>query len=305
MISLDDDGAGIRAVWEDTELFRYVYRPDDPQAESPRPYFHPVRTLAGDVVTDYRPDDHPWHKGVAWSLPHVGSENFWGGPSYRRGEGYVQLPNDGTMRHEEFGVARANGRTARLEESLAWVTEAGETLFAERRVIEVAAWPEEGAWACGYATTMRNVSGGPVPIGSPTTEGRENAGYGGLFWRGPASFTGGTVLTPDGAGGDEIMGRRGPWLAFTGKHEESGRRSTLVFRDSPGNVGFPCQWFVRSTPFAAVCPAPFFSAEREVPAGGALALRYDFAVAAGDLDAAGCVRLAGKMILLLGESWMT
>ncbi len=48
-----------------------------------------------------------------------------------------------------------------------------------------------------------------IPIGSPTTRGRENAGYGGLFWRGPRSFTGGSVLAPGVAGGDELRGIRG------------------------------------------------------------------------------------------------
>ena len=33
-----------------TVLARYVYQPEAPQVESPKPYFEPVRTLAGDVV---------------------------------------------------------------------------------------------------------------------------------------------------------------------------------------------------------------------------------------------------------------
>ena len=78
-------------------LLRYVYRPWDAQVESPRPYFHPVHTSAGDEVTLYRPHDHVWHKGIAWSLPNVGPANFWGGTTYRRGRGYVQLDNDGAM----------------------------------------------------------------------------------------------------------------------------------------------------------------------------------------------------------------
>ena len=57
---------------------------------------------------------------------------------------------------------------------------------------------------------MRNVSGRAIPLGSPTTRGRENAGYGGLFWRGPRSFTGGSILAPGVAGGDELRGIRSP-----------------------------------------------------------------------------------------------
>ena len=48
----------------------------------PKPYLHPVRTLAGELVTAFRPHDHVWHKGIAWSLPHVGEHNFWGGPTF-------------------------------------------------------------------------------------------------------------------------------------------------------------------------------------------------------------------------------
>jgi hypothetical protein len=247
-----------------------------------------VRTLTGIQVTDCRPDDHPWHKGIAWSLPNVGTENFWGGPTYRRGDGYVQLDNNGVMRHEGFDLEAVDDDVARLGERLTWATAAGRALFTERRRIAVTAWPDAPAWTCAFQTTMRNVSDGPVRIGSPTTEGRDNAGYGGLFWRGPESYTGGTVLTLDGAGGDGFMGWRGPWLAF------AGRSATVIFRDSPANPGFPCQWFARSTPFACVCPAPFFAVARGVPAGASLTLRYDVIVADGELDPVSCGKLAER-----------
>ena len=69
------------------DLLTYVYAPDDVQLESPRPYFHPITTLGGDLVSLFRPHDHVWHKGIAWSLPVVGDENFWGGPTFVRDAG--------------------------------------------------------------------------------------------------------------------------------------------------------------------------------------------------------------------------
>jgi hypothetical protein len=296
VMSLRHGDTEVTALADDRELFRYVFRPDDAQLESPRPYFHPVRTLAGDLVTVYRPHDHVWHKGIALSLPNVGPDNFWGGPTFRGG-GYVQEHNDGAMRHEAFDLAVAKDGAVRLDERLTWVTEAGQTPFLERR--RIAATTEldgtDGkAWLLAFETTIANVSGADIVIGSPTTEGRPNAGYGGLFWRGPRSFTGGAVLTPDREGGDELMGTRAPWLAFTGRHDGHGRTSTLVFRDSPENFSYPSQWFVRSTPFAAVCPAPFFDTEFTAAADAALTLRYDIAIADGALDAAACARLAER-----------
>jgi hypothetical protein len=164
---LKDDGTVMTAAWDDRELFRYTYRPNDPGLESPRPFFHPVRTLKGDLVTLYRPHDHVWHKGIAWSLPNVGPENFWGGPTYRRGEGYVQLPNNGTMRHDSFSE---NGKD-RLREHLTWVTESGHAPIAEHRRIAVTVWPDDSAWRLAFRTTMRNLTDQTIALGSPTTEG--------------------------------------------------------------------------------------------------------------------------------------
>ena len=293
VMSLQAGDTAVTAVWDETELFRYTFAPDDPPLESPRPFFHPVRTLGGDAVTIYRPHDHVWHKGIALSLPNLGTENFWGGPTFKDG-GYVQLNNDGAMRHDAFDLAAAKAGAVRLDERLTWITEAGQTPVTERRRVAAIAWPDDGAWVLAFETTLTNVSGEPIAIGSPTTQGRPNAGYGGLFWRGPRSFTGGLVVLPDATGGDELMGSRAPWLAFTGRHDGHGRASTLVFRDARENFSFPSQWFVRSTPFAAVCPAPFFDAEYAFEAGASLTLRYDIAVADGALDAAACARLIGR-----------
>ena len=295
MISLTRDDVAVTARWDDGELFRYVYLPDDPQVESPRPYFHPVRTLRGNLVTVFRPHDHVWHRGIALSLPQVDAENFWGGPTFRDGR-YVQLPNDGAMRHESFGAHPGGDEdgVARFDESLRWVTESGRVPITERRQVAAAAWPDDDAWVLAFETAVTNVSDAGIDIGSPTTEGRPNAGYGGLFWRGPRSFAGGAVVTPDGTGGDELMGSRGPWLAFAGRHDDAGGASTLVFRDAPGNFCHPTQWFVRSTPFAAVCPAPFFDKVRTLAPGETLTLSYQIVVADGELGPAACAALAAR-----------
>ena len=270
-----------------TQLFRYVYDPDDAQLESPRPYLHPLRTLAGDEVTLYRPHDHVWHKGLVLSLPHVGDANFWGGVTWVRGEGYQQLPNNGSMRHVAFDRLEVSGDgSAIVQERLSWVTEQGEPWVSESRDLRARVSPDSQAWVLDFTTRITNVSGASFGIGSPTTYGRPNAGYGGLYWRGPRSFTGGVVHIPDGssavAGGDELMGTRAPWMAFTGVHDGHGRVSTVVMVDAPTNPTHPTQWFVRANPFACLCPAPFFDAELTLAPGEAVGLRYAVVIADGD-----------------------
>jgi len=281
--------------WRGAELFRYVYDPSEPELESPRPYLHPVRTLGGEVVSLYRPHDHMWHKGIAWSLCEVGGMNFWGGPTFRRGRGYIQLDNNGRMRHDRFTDVGVRDDVLAIEERLTWITPQGEAWITETRQITAAVMPDDSAWRLGFATTMRNVSGRVIPLGSATTQGRENAGYSGLFWRGPRSFSAGTAMTGMGRGGDELMGIRAPWLAYTGRHDGSGRHSTLVFADNPRNFCYPTEWFVRTSVYACVCPAPFFSAEYRLRDNEELTLAYDVIVADGALDEASCAIFAGGL----------
>lgn len=289
---LHEQGKALTVRWRQTELFRYVYRPWEPQLEAPKPYFHPVRTLGGDLVSLYRPHDHVWHKGISWSLANVGEENFWGGPTYVRDKGYQQLDNDGTQLH--VGFPRLDVESERIigTEELHWISQAGARMFTEHRRFAVRAHPHLNAWQLSYATEMTNTSGASVTFGSPTTNGREAAGYSGLFWRGPRSFSHGLVVTPEGTGGDELMGCRHPWLGFVGRHDGAGVGSTLVFRDHESNYNHPTQWFVRSGVYAVVCPAPFYETEHDVPADATLALRYDVVVADGVCDVDGCAQLA-------------
>lgn len=287
-----EHGRSLRISFDGNELVRYVYRPWDVRLESPRPYFHPLYTLGGDLVSLYRPHDHVWHKGIAWSLPNVGPANFWGGVTYLRDGGYQQLPNNGSMEHRDFDRISVDETGVHIGQNLDWVTERGETWFAERRRVRVEADPAAGTWMLVFGTHLTNVSGREIVFGSPTTEGRPNAGYGGLFWRGPRSFSGGRVYAPGVAGGDELMGIRGPWLGFTGRHDDSDRSSTLVFVDAPDNPNHPTKWFVRTGIYACLCPAPFFDEEVPVAPGGELAYRYAVVIADGDPDVAGAELLA-------------
>jgi hypothetical protein len=287
----------LRIRYDGVELLRYVYAPREEQAESPRPYLHPVRTLQGDVVTAYRPHDHVWHKGISWSLPFVGDENFWGGPTYVDGSGYVSLANNGSMEHRGFTWAEADRDRVKVAHELDWMTQSGHPRIREHRALAVTV--DETAWTLAFESAMTNVTDAPIAFGSPSTRGRPAAGYGGLFWRGPHAFTGGRVHAPSRSGGDDLMGTRHRWLAFTGRHDEHGRQSTLVFVDDPERADGPTEWFVRSSEFPGVCPAPFYSTETVLAEGETLRLRYAVTVADGARTPAELDRLADAGLTVL------
>jgi hypothetical protein len=273
----------------EVDLYTYVYAPDTPRLESPKPYLHPVRTLAGDVVTAFRPHDHVWHKGIAWSLPNVDEHNFWGGPTYLRDREYVQLDNNGSAVHREMISLTTGGLAHRLD----WLSQQGAKVIDERRRLTTTVLDAD-TWVLVFETAMTNVSGGTLAFGSPTTKGRENAGYGGLFWRGPRSFTGGVLQAPTGIGGDDLRGTRAEWFGFRGRHDGTGAASTIVMVDDPANPRSAPQWFARTEAFACLNPAPFFGSELDLPHGSEITFRYAVVIASGDHGEDGTVALAAR-----------
>jgi hypothetical protein len=289
------DGATVSVVHEvartvrmsacDVELLNYDYAPDVRESECRAPHFHPLRDLSGAVVTGHRPHDHRWHKGLAMTASHLSGQNFWGGGSYVHGQGYVDLPNVGSLRHRGFPAFAEDGAPGFTEE-VDWVTAAGEHWIAERRAVcvrevDVAA----GSWVLEFGTALRNVRGTALEFASPTVFGRELAGYCGFFWRGPRSFTGGEVLASGGQRGPELMGRAADWLAFVGTHDGIDHRSTVAFLPDPSIVDESLRWFVRTEPIPVMNPSLAFWEPRELAAGDTLRLRYRVLIADTAWDA--------------------
>jgi hypothetical protein len=268
-------------------LLSYVYRPESAW-EAPKPYLHPLRTLSGGVVTDYRPNDHRWHKGLQLTASHLSGQNLWGGNTYVHGEGYLQLPAlVGSMTHERFDEVSASEGRGVIAERLVWRNHDGDAWADEARRIEVHRLdPSAGAWSLTWSSAITNRRDEPLLFGSPTTEGREMAGYTGLFWRGPRAFRGGRILSP-GPEGEELMGAQAPWVGFTGEFDGVDGHATVVLAHAPENDhtgaggGHPAHWFVRSDPFAALAPSWAFHEEMPLDPGATLARRYRVVVADG------------------------
>jgi hypothetical protein len=270
------------------ELMCYVYKPYPVAFESRKPYAHPLRTLSGSTVTGYRPSDHRWHKGLQMTASHVSGQNFWGGDSYVHGDNYLPLPDRiGWMRHEGFEVFDVVDERLDFLEKLTWINNAGEPWAQERRAIAVhSVEPDEGSWAVDWSIHLTNRRDEPLHFGSPTTQGRELAGYTGLHWRGARDLAGGDVLAPEERGGEQMMGQQAPWLAFVGEHDDVDRHSTLIFAHAPENANaiHESHWFVRSSPAPSVAFSWAFFEEFALPPGESFTYRYRVVVADGAWD---------------------
>jgi len=257
------------------EVASYVLAPEIDPTLVPRPYLHPVRTLAGTVVTDALPADHEWHLGAGLAIADVAGTNLWGGRSYVHGKGYVWLPDHGRIDH----VAWHQQSDSVLEHDLVWRDHEGADLLAEHRTLTAItiATTSGDAWRLTFITTLTNVRSTPVEIRSPATNGRgEGAGYGGFFWRLPPtegiSIVARDPQSADLARGEEFVnGSALPELTVSGSSDGAGGRPyTLTFT----GLADADRWFVRAAEYPAVGVAFAYRRPLILAPGSALARTF-------------------------------
>ncbi|MET7596311.1 MULTISPECIES: PmoA family protein [unclassified Streptomyces] len=262
---------------------RYVTRPELPPRLSPRPYLHPVTTLAGTAVTELSPADHTHHLGVGVAVPDVEGHNFWGGRTYVRDRGPTELDNHGAQRHGGFQLRDPDG----FVEELRWIA-ASRELLHERRTV-AATGLTDTAWALDFTFSLTNTTGRTLSIGSPATNGRPGAAYGGFFWRARKEAGAPRVFTAGTEGEDRVHGSRADWLALVGSSW------TLVFAGATEDTRRD-PWFVRTAEYPGVGSSLAHDKRLPLAAGETAVRRIVTVVADGCLDRDAAAALVRKAV---------
>jgi hypothetical protein len=275
------------------EILAYHYHNPAVSAEEvPKPYFHPLRTLGGSVVTLCRPNDHPWHKGVGMTLTKVGDANFWGGVTYRHGAGYTWIPNYGRQRHTRWVSRQQTDTGAQLSQEIAWEDFEGARLLSENRSLRISVVPAAGYWTLDLTMEIANAAGRPLRLGTyESSEQLTGSFYTGLFWRLPREFLDhintlhynavGAVFCEGCPPNDPAMhGTAARWVALHGSVDTVVKPLTvaMVDRSSPA-MSQPRVFIRRHTVGVAL---PFQGPEdRILPPDGVLRLAYRLLIADG------------------------
>ncbi|WP_309051688.1 PmoA family protein [Streptomyces sp.] len=262
---------------------RYTVRPDLASDHAPRPHLHPVTTLAGRTVTETVPEDHRHHLGVGVAVPDVAGYNFWGGRTFVRDRGPVALDNHGVQHHDGFKLCDPDG----FVEELSW-TAGGERLLREHRTVAVVPLTDT-AWALDLTFSLANVSGRALSIGSPATNGRPGAAYGGFFWRAPKEAAPPVVFGAAGDGEGTVHGVPGDWVALVGGEW------SLVFAGATATTRRD-PWFVRAAEYPGVGSSLASGGRLPVAAGETVVRRVVTVVADGRLDRDGAGALARRAV---------
>lgn len=253
--------------------------------DAPRPFAHPITSLTGRIVTESAPADHPHHLGLSLAVADVDGTSYWGGRTYVAGTGSTMLDNHGVQRVTGSHVAGAD-----LRQEIDWIAPSGVAQLREVRtttvgriVLPLAASPSAGETALQISVSSElDCAAAEVSIGSPATNGRDGAAYGGWFWRLPAG-TERSVLSADGPGEAVAHGSRAAWVAFV--LDADAAPVTVLFRQPARHTGTAFPWFLRSAEYPGIGVSLASTARTTIHPGTPLVTALDVVVVDAALDA--------------------
>jgi hypothetical protein len=208
----------------DQPLWRYVY------GGKPKPYFHPLCTPAGHVLTIFEPHDHLWHRGLWFAIKFINGENFW-----------EETPPFGTQRtilpptitHEAAG-----GITVLSD--LDWTRPDGKTVVIKEKRSFTFREISESAYAIDFTFTLIPQSDLLLDRTVYTTWG----GYGGLTFRGNRNWQETRLLFSDGTTSNRPTPKIADWCDLSGKLDGGVNQSGgIAIFDHPSNPRHPTPWY--------------------------------------------------------------
>jgi hypothetical protein len=222
---------GEQVVWQ----FRYG-------KQEAKPAFHPLALPGGPVMTCYRNEDHPWHRGMWFSWKLINGLNYWEEDKAGVSEGLTEWRNVRIDARRDF--------TARIALDAAYRPPKAKPVLTEKRLIEVSAPDAQGIyhidWSMTFKALDKDVLLDRTPIlGEP--DGKGSGGYSGLAVRFARETTDIQVSSSGGPMKFPGKGYRGIRTKATAADYSGSVENQVVgiaLVDDPGNLNAPSPWWI-------------------------------------------------------------
>lgn len=270
MILKHDIGTSIelRDSHRDAPVWRYVY------GGKPKPFFHPVCTPSGQVLTNFEPHDHFWHRGLWFAIKFINGENFW----------EENLEHFGTQRtRTPPTITHGAGGQISVFSALDWVRPDGKTAVIHEQRLFTHRQIDSTRYAIDFTFILMPQADLLLDRTPFTTWG----GYGGLTFRGSRNWQESRLLFADGTTSDRPTPKISQWCDLSGKLD-GGVNLTggIAVFDHPENLRHPTPWYGGTGPGHYFNAAFLFNEPMQVVAREKLRFRYRALVHDGVPDVA-------------------
>ena len=246
-------------------------------AQKGKPFFHPLSPGGGASLTNFRPEDHPWHYGLWFSWKYINGVNYW---EEDRGTGRAQ----GATQWDPPEIdARADGG-ASIRMQLRYRHPDGRIDLHEERTLEISP-PDEHGYSIDWRMRFRAGKQGAVLDRTPMPGepgGKVNGGYAGLSARIASAPVEVTMLSSDVTIDEFASDRARPQApAVAANFVDGGRQlGGLAILSDPANAGERAPWYLINAPegMRFMCAAVLAPQVRKLAPGEEWTLNYRIVV---------------------------
>lgn len=247
-------------------------------AKAGKPFFHPLTVAGGPSLTNFKPEDHPWHYGLWFSWKYLNGANYWEeSRATGRAEGRTSWAAPAIETHHDGSA------TVRFE--LTYTHPSGRVDLTETRELRISAPAADGSYTIDWSAHFTAGPEGalldrtPMP-GEP--DGRVNGGYAGLSARlAPASMT---IVSPEGPVTNFVDERARPSVPAVACNFAEGATPLggLAILSDPANAAENAPWYlINGAQMHFACAAVLAPKPLKFAPGAQWDLRYRIAVRPG------------------------
>lgn len=204
-------------------------------------FFDPV-AIGGTALTNFKPEDHPWHYGLWFSWKYINKANYW---EENRDTGKAE----GATRWMPPVIETKPDGSAEIKLVLSYTHPSGRLDLMEGRELKISAPKADGSYLIDWRSTFKAGKEGAVLDRTPMPgepDGRVNGGYAGLGLRmagPPLTFS---VVCSTGMVNQFVNERARPNASAIACNFAEGSRDAggiAIFSD-PANAGENAPWYI-------------------------------------------------------------
>ena len=232
-----------------------------------KPYFHPLCTTDGTLLTALRPKDHPWHRALWFSWKHINGLNYW--------EENRQGLSQGRTEIKTITIQAQSGRPVTINMTLSFHPPGKGEIMSEKCTIVVSPPNAAGVFTIDWTSTFtageKDVFLDRAPI-KGEKGGKGWGGYAGLSLRLSAALKKWPAVDSEGRKDMKIHGQQAKSMGFG---DQAGRGG-IFMEAHESTLGVPRWYIAKGMPYFS--PAVLFAKPLTIKAGKSLKLAYTITI---------------------------